>query len=102
MMSLIEQRWLKICATRWLPQNVTCHIILVKALLAQSVGAHRSGSNFSTCAAASQAIAADFGLSGEERQTLHFVGGHDSMDHPMGLLSFLVLGALSPTAMSTF
>jgi len=31
-----------------------------------------------------------------------FVGGHDSMIHPFGMLSFVVLGALSPTACRPF
>jgi len=30
------------------------------------------------------------------------VGGHDSMDHPFGLLSFVVLGAVSPEACRPF
>ena len=71
-------------------------------LLAQSVGAHRSGSNFSACAAASQAIAAGFWSVRRGEADVAIVGGHDSMDHPMGLLSFLVLGALSPTACRPF
>lgn len=65
------------------------------ALLADSVGAIRSGSNFSACAAASQAIAAGFWSVRRGEAEIALVGGHDSMDHPMGLLSFLVLGALS-------
>ncbi len=65
------------------------------ALLADSVGAIRSGSNFSACAAASQAIAAGFWAVRRGEAEVALVGGHDSMDHPMGLLSFLVLGALS-------
>ena len=63
--------------------------------LAESVGAIRSGSNFSACAAASQAIAAGFWSIRRGEADVALVGGHDSMDHPMGLLSFLVLGALS-------
>ena len=63
--------------------------------LAESVGAIRSGSNFSACAAASQAIASGFWSIRRGEAEVALVGGHDSMDHPMGLLSFLVLGALS-------
>jgi 3-oxoacyl-(acyl-carrier-protein) synthase len=65
-------------------------------LLGKSVNAVRAGSNFSACAAASQAIAAGFWSVRRGESTVAIVGGHDSMDHPMGLLSFLVLGALSP------
>ena len=71
-------------------------------LLADSVKAHRSGSNFSACAAASQAIAAGFWAVRRGEADVAIVGGHDSMDHPMGLLSFLVLGALSPSGCKPF
>lgn len=56
-----------------------------------------SGTNFSACAAAAQAMAA--GLYAIRRGVVDraIVGGHDSMNHPMGLLSFIVLGALSET-----
>ena len=70
--------------------------------LAQSVSAIRSGSNFSACAAASQAIAAGFWSIRRGEADVALVGGHDSMDHPMGLLSFLVLGALSPNLCRPF
>ena len=70
--------------------------------LAQSVNAIRSGSNFSACAAASQAIAAGFWSVRRGEADIALVGGHDSMDHPMGLLSFLVLGALSPNVCRPF
>ena len=70
--------------------------------LAQSVNAIRSGSNFSACAAASQAIAAGFWSIRRGEADIALVGGHDSMDHPMGLLSFLVLGALSPNLCRPF
>ena len=70
--------------------------------LAQSVNAIRSGSNFSACAAASQAIAAGFWSVRRGESHIALVGGHDSMDHPMGLLSFLVLGALSPNTCKPF
>lgn len=70
--------------------------------LAQSVNAIRSGSNFSACAAASQAIASGFWSVRRGEADVALVGGHDSMDHPMGLLSFLVLGALSPNVCRPF
>ena len=70
--------------------------------LADSVGAFRSGSNFSACAAASQAIGSGFWAVRRGEADVAIVGGHDSMDHPMGLLSFLVLGALSPEACKPF
>lgn len=65
-------------------------------------GARVSGSNFSACAAAAQAIASGFWSVRRGEVDLALVGGHDSMDHPMGLLSFVVLGALSPTSCSPF
>ena len=70
--------------------------------LAESVGAVRSGSNFSACAAAAQAIAAGFRSVRRGEADVALVGGHDSMDHPMGLLSFVVLGALSNTRCRPF
>ncbi len=70
--------------------------------LAASLGAVRSGSNFSACAAASQAIAAGFWSVRRGEADVALVGGHDSMDHPMGLLSFLVLGALSENTCKPF
>lgn len=70
--------------------------------LADAVGAVRSGSNFSACAAAAQAIAAGFRSVRRGEADIALVGGHDSMDHPMGLLSFVVLGALSETRCRPF
>lgn len=70
--------------------------------LADSVGACRSGSNFSACAAAAQAIGSGFWAVRRGEADMAIVGGHDSMDHPMGLLSFLVLGALSPETCKPF
>ena len=65
--------------------------------LAQHIG-HSGlvGTNFSACAAAAQAMAEGFFTLRRGEADIALVGGHDSMDHPMGLLSFLVLGALSP------
>ena len=65
--------------------------------LAQSMGHNGlKATNFSACAAAAQAIAEGFFALKREEADVALVGGHDSMNHPMGLLSFLVLGALSP------
>lgn len=66
-------------------------------ILAQKVGHSGLGAtNFSACAAAAQAMAEGFFTLKRGEADIALVGGHDSMDHPMGLLSFLVLGALSP------
>jgi 3-oxoacyl-[acyl-carrier-protein] synthase II len=55
----------------------------------------RCGTSFSACAAAAQAIVEGMRCLRRDEAQVAFVGGHDSMDHPMGLLSFDVLGALS-------
>jgi 3-oxoacyl-[acyl-carrier-protein] synthase II len=63
--------------------------------LAKRAGALGSvHTSFSACAAGSQAMGAAFHAiaRGEIDQAL--AGGHDSMTHPFGLLSFLVLGTL--------
>ncbi len=56
------------------------------------------GTSFSACAAASQAIGAGLRAVRSGEADVAFVGGQDSMLHPLGLLSFVVLGALSPEA----
>jgi 3-oxoacyl-[acyl-carrier-protein] synthase II len=61
-----------------------------------------SGTNFSACAAAAQAIAAGMKAIRRGEVDVALVGGHDSMNHPMGLLSFVVLGALSPESCRPF
>ena len=55
----------------------------------------KCGTSFSACAAAAQAIAEGMRCLRRGQAKVALVGGHDSMDHPMGLLSFDVLGALS-------
>lgn len=55
-----------------------------------------SSTNFSACAAAAQAMAEGLWTLRRGLADVAVVGGHDSMAHPMGLLSFVVLGALSP------
>ena len=59
-------------------------------------------SNFSACAAAAQAIAEGFRAVRRGQVEVAVVGGHDSMNHPMGLLSFQVLGALSTSQCRPF
>lgn len=54
------------------------------------------GTSFSACAAAAQAIAEGLWTLRRGQADVAIVGGHDSMLHPLGLLSFVVLGALSP------
>ena len=58
-------------------------------------GAGLEATSFSACAAAAQAIAEGLKVLRRNEADIAVVGGHDSMDHPMGLLSFEVLGALS-------
>lgn len=52
--------------------------------------------SFSACAAAAQAIAEGAWALRRGLCDVAVVGGHDSMIHPVGILSFVVLGALSP------
>ena len=65
--------------------------------LQQRYGSSKSkvGTSFSACAAAAQGIAEGMRCIRRGQAQIAIVGGHDSMDHPMGLLSFDVLGALS-------
>lgn len=75
---------------RHLPERVT-------GLLAAHVGATGpQHTSFSACAAGALAIghAARAIRRGEVDRAL--AGGHDAMIHPLGVLSFLVLGALAP------
>lgn len=53
------------------------------------------GTSFSACAAAAQAIAEGLRTLRRGEADVAIVGGHDSMIHPFGILSFVVLGALS-------
>lgn len=61
-----------------------------------------SGTSFSACAAAAQAIGEGMLALRRGEADLAIVGGHDSMIHPLGMLSFVVLGALSPTRCRPF
>ncbi len=58
--------------------------------------------SFSACAAGAQAIAAGALAVRRGELDVALCGGHDSMIHPLGILSFVVLGALSPTACRPF
>ncbi len=55
-----------------------------------------TGTSFSACAAAAQAMAEGLRALRRGDADVALVGGHDSMLHPLGLLSFVVLGALAP------
>ena len=61
-----------------------------------------SGTSFSACAAAAQAIGEGLRALRRGDADVALVGGHDSMIHPLGMLSFVVLGALSPTRCRPF
>lgn len=81
---------------RHLPARVTAEV-------ARRVGATGpTGTSFSACAAAAQAIAEGAWAIRRGEVDVAIVGGHDAMVHPLGLLSFVVLGALSPTACRPF
>ncbi|MBM4368566.1 MAG: hypothetical protein FJ102_20285 [Deltaproteobacteria bacterium] len=66
-------------------------------MLGTRLGATRAETNFSACAAAAQSIAAAARAVARGDVDVAYAGGHDSMLHPIGFLSFVVLGALSPT-----
>ncbi len=81
---------------RHLPGRVTAEV-------ARRVGADGpTGTSFSACAAAAQAIAEGAWAIRRGEVDVAIVGGHDAMVHPLGLLSFVVLGALSPTGCRPF
>lgn len=75
---------------RHLPERVT-------QAVAARVGAGVAETSFSACAAAAQSIAAAARAVARGDVDVAFAGGHDAMLHPIGYLSFVVLGALSPT-----
>jgi 3-oxoacyl-[acyl-carrier-protein] synthase II len=77
--------------------------VRVTSAVAQRVGATGPcGTSFSACSAAAQAIAEGLRTIRRGEADVAIVGGHDSMLHPFGLLSFIVLGALSPTSCRPF
>lgn len=75
---------------RHVPERVT-------DVLGDRIGAIRRETSFSACAAAAQSIAAAAGAVSRGEIDVALAGGHDSMLHPIGYLSFVVLGALSPS-----
>lgn len=86
---------------RHLPERVT--VELARRLGLSGAGATGLiGTSFSACAAAAQAIAEGARALQRGLADVAVVGGHDSMIHPVGLLSFVVLGALSPTRCRPF
>ncbi len=75
---------------RHLPERTT-------ALLARSIGANGPQmTSFSACAAGALAIAHATRAIRRGEIDRALAGGMDAMIHPLGVLSFLVLGALSP------
>jgi 3-oxoacyl-[acyl-carrier-protein] synthase II len=81
---------------RHLPGRVTNYI-------ADRLGATGPrGTSFSACAAAAMAIAEGMRALRRGEADVAIVGGHDSMIHPMGILSFVVLGALAEEACRPF
>jgi len=77
--------------------------VRVTSEVARRVGAKGPcGTSFSACAAAAQAIGEGLRALRRGDADVAVVGGHDSMIHPFGMLSFIVLGALSSTACRPF
>lgn len=74
----------------------------VGEVLAARVGALGAETSFSACAAAAQSIAAGARALLADEVDVALVGGHDSMLHPLGYLSFVVLGALSTSRARPF
>jgi 3-oxoacyl-[acyl-carrier-protein] synthase II len=86
----------RVAPRRHLPERVT------EAVAARIGATGPTGTSFSACAAAAQAMAAGMRAIRRGEIDRAIVGGHDSMIHPMGLLSFVVLGALSEEACRPF
>lgn len=80
---------------RHLPERVT-------RAVADAWGAGPAVTSFSACAAAAQSIAAAARAVARGDVDQALAGGHDGMIHPIGILSFVVLGALSPSACRPF
>lgn len=75
----------------------------VTATMARQLDAQGpTGTNFSACAAAAQAMLEGARAIRRGDAEVAVVGGHDSMVHALGMLSFVVLGALSPTRCRPF
>ncbi len=69
----------------------------VTEVLGAQIGAIVRETSFSACSAAAQSILQGARAVARGDVDVAYVGGHDSMLHPIGYLSFVVLGALSPT-----
>ena len=69
----------------------------VGQVLGARIGASVVETSFSACAAAAMALGEAARAVARGEVDVAFAGGHDSMLHPIGLLSFVILGALSPT-----
>ncbi len=69
----------------------------VTQVLGAALGAVVTETSFSACAAAAQSILQAARAVHRGDVDVAFAGGHDSMLHAIGYLSFVVLGALSPT-----
>lgn len=69
----------------------------VTTILGGWMGAQIQETSFSACAAAAQAMASAARAVARGEVDVAVAGGHDSMIHPVGILSFVVLGALSPS-----
>ncbi|MCP4809032.1 MAG: beta-ketoacyl-[acyl-carrier-protein] synthase II [Proteobacteria bacterium] len=79
----------RVAPRRHLPERVT-------ALVARELGcAGPQQTSFSACAAGALAIANGARSIRRGEVDVAFCGGHDAMIHPLGVLSFIVLGALS-------
>ena len=71
--------------------------------LADAVGCEGSRyTSFSACAAGAQAIAEAYRAVRRGDVDVALAGGQDAMIHPLGVLSFSLLGALSPTGCRPF
>ncbi len=88
---LTDLDWTRCAPRRHDPSRVTTEFVRRLGVCGPT------GTNFSACAASAQAIAEGFWAVRRGEVDVAIVGGHDSMLHPFGMLSFIVLGALSPT-----
>jgi 3-oxoacyl-[acyl-carrier-protein] synthase II len=80
---------------RHLPERVT-------QVIARAYGASIAETSFSACAAAAMSLAEAARAVARDEVDIALAGGHDAMIHPIGLLSFVVLGALSTTVSRPF
>ena len=74
----------------------------VTDVIADAYGADIRETSFSACAAAAMSIAEAARAVARDEVDIALAGGHDAMIHPIGLLSFVVLGALSTTVPRPF